>query len=360
MTRSAVCLGLALSLTVGVAAEAAAAKAKPAPKARASRASMSDEGAPSAAGEAIEKLKGDFKWGMSPDEVIGKVQERVRSSFDEKIKQTAQDPSRQDRVRKDMMAQVDKVKDKYIKFDGQKTGYDVSIIDQEFLHSMGESMLMAKEQTATRYFFFSGERLYKMFIAFDKDILEGKAFRDFGAIMQAQYGKAKEVNIEQRTKAGVRIQLDHYVWSSKSGDMLRLVDRSEFYDVYCLVVYDGKIARQQEEVRKSRKVERRGDSLVEAVTGAPPNNLDANDNIVDQITHKQVDKPGEKRGADIVVPSVAPAAQAHAPTPAEVNHKESAPAPEGEGPKPASKKTKGSDKDKPAKPGKGELDGLAL
>src|SRR5204863_1286759 len=127
-----------------------------------------------AAGEAIEKLKGDFKWGMGPDEVVAKVQDRIRANYDERIKKTAQDPSRQDRVRKDMMAEVEKVKDKVIKFDGQKTGYDVSIIDQEFLHGMGESMLMTKEETATRYFFFSDGRLYKMFIAFDKEMLQGK------------------------------------------------------------------------------------------------------------------------------------------------------------------------------------------
>jgi len=328
MTRIVLSLGLALSIAGGFGAEATAAKAKAKPAARAKKSSTTDEGAPSAAGEAIEKLKGDFKWGMSPDDVVAKVQDRTRAAFDDRIKKTAEDPSRQDRVRKDMMAQVEHVKDKYLKFDGQKTGYDVSIIDQEFLHGSGESMLVAKEESATRYFFFSNERLYKMFIAFDKEMLQGKSFREFGQLMQAQYGKAKEVNIEERTKAGVRILLDHFVWSSKSGDMLRLVDRSEFYDVYCLVIYDGAIARKQDEARLDRKVAPRGDSLVEAVTTAPPNGRDANDNIVDQITGKQIKKPGEQRGADIVVPSVTPAS-AKAPTPAEVNQKEPSTEPEG-------------------------------
>ena len=161
---------------------------------------------------------------------------------------------------------------------------------------MDESMLMAKEATATRYFFFSGDKLYKMFMAFDKEILEGKSFSDFGQLMQAQYGRAKEVNVEERTKAGVKIHLDHYVWGSKSGDMLRLVDRSEFYDVYCLVIYDGAIARRQDEARRARKTGPKGDSLVEAVTSAPVNDRDANDNIVDQITGKQIKKTGRAAG----------------------------------------------------------------
>jgi len=352
MTRIALSVGMAVLLAAGSAAAAAKAKGKAPAR---GKASMSDEGAPSAAGEAIEKLKGDFKWGMNPDEVIAKVQDRIRAAYEDRLKKTSQDPSRQDRVRKDMMAEQERVKDKYLKFEGQKTGYDVSIIDQELLHGMNESMLMAKEDNATRYFFFSDGRLYKMFIAFDKEMLQGKSFREFGSLMQAQYGKAKEVNAEDKTKAGIRIRLDHYVWGSKSGDMLRLVDRSEFYDVYCLVIYDGAIARRQDEARRARKVAPKGDSLVEAVTTAPANDRDANDNIVDQITGKAVKKPGEQRGNDIVVPSVATPARATAP--AETTHKEPAPAPEPEPAKPAAKRK--PDKEK-AKGKGGDLDGLAL
>jgi hypothetical protein len=171
--------------------------------------------------------------------------------------------------------------------------------------------------------------------------------------MQHRFGKAKEVNVEEKTKAGVKVKLDHFVWGSKNGDMLRLVDRSEFYDVFCLVIYDGKVSEKQDEIRKARKGGPKHDNLVEAVTTQSSNDRDPNDNVLDTITGKEVLKPGEKRAADIVVPSPTPAVRA--PTPAEVNRAEKA---ERAAEKKAADKGP-TKKDKPAKPGD-ETKGLPL
>jgi hypothetical protein len=297
MTRFAIAVGAIVSLAVPVSLGGAAHAEEEAPKpaAKAKGGGKVSE---------LDKLKGDYKWGMTPDEVTGKIQDRVRASYDDKLKKTANDPSRHDRLRKEMVSEVDKVKTKIIKFDGTKTGYDVSIIDQEFVHSTGESMLVAKEETATRYFFFKNDRLYKMFIAFDKEILQGKSFREFGNLMQARFGKAKEVTAQEKTKAGVKLKLDHYVWPAKSGDVLRLVDRSEFYDVYCLVIYDNNVAKDQESARQAQRKEPPKDNLIESVITKPSNERDPNDNVVDTITGKQVGKPGDQRGEVIRVPSV--------------------------------------------------------
>src|SRR5688572_14575753 len=135
-------------------ASAAAAKKKVAAKVAVS--------APAASAKELEKLKGDFKWGMSPDEVMTKMVQKIEGTFAERLNKTATDPARQDRVRKEMRAETEKAKKhSLVKFEGQKSGYDVSIIDQEFGHNVGESMLVAKEDSASRYFFFVGDRLYK-------------------------------------------------------------------------------------------------------------------------------------------------------------------------------------------------------
>jgi hypothetical protein len=357
MTRLAIAFVAALLVTGAL---SGVGEAKPE---KAGKAKAADKAAPTASASELDKLKGDYKWGMTPDEVVGKVQERLRATYDEKLKKSAQDPTRHDRIRKEMIAESDKLKGKVIKFDGQTTGYDVSIIDQEFVQNSGESMLTAKEDTATRYFFFKNERLYKMFIALDKEILQGKSFRDFGKLMQARFGKAKEVTVEEKSKAGVQVKLDHFVWGSKSGDKLRLVDRSEFYDVYCLVIYDGNVEKEQEAIRLSRRTGPKQDALVEAVTAKTANDLDPNVNVLDEITGKKVAKPGEEVGKAIVVqspnaPTSPPAVRA--PTPAEVNRanraaKSAAPSePAGEG--------EGEGKGKAGKKsdGKGKVDGLKL
>ena len=163
-----------------------------------------------------------------------------------------------------------------------------------------------------------------MFIAFDKEILQGKSFREFGQLMQAKFGKAKEVTASEKTKAGVKVKLDHFVWPNKGGDILRLVDRSEFYDVYCLVIYDAKVDKEQEAARQARKTGPERDNLVEAVTTQPSNDRDPHDNVVDSITGKATPKPGEQRGEAIVVPSPNSPPPVKAPTPAEVNRREKA------------------------------------
>jgi hypothetical protein len=260
---------------------------------------------------------------MSPDEVTAKVLERVEGGFAERLKKTANDPTKQDKVRKEMRAEMDKAKKNYFEFKGQKSGWDVSIVDQEFLQGTGESMLYAKEDASTRYFFFDGGRLYKMFIAFEKDMIGGKKFEEFGAAMQAKFGRAREVFEEEKTRAGgVRRTLDHYEWGSKSGDGLRLVDRSEFYSVYCLVLYDSSVEGRLADARKAKRGAARSDALVEAATSAPANELDSNDNVVDRITGREHKKPGEGTSANIVVPSPsAEPSNVRAPTPDEVNRK---------------------------------------
>jgi hypothetical protein len=294
--------------------------------------------APTASAGEIEKLKGDFKWGMNPEEVLAKMIQKVEGTYEERLKKTASDPARQDRVRKEMRAETEKVKQhSLVKFEGAKTGYDVSIIDQEFSHNTGESMLVAKEDSASRYFFFASDRLYKMFIAFDKDMLQGKTFKEFGGLMQARFGKAREIYVDEKTKAGVAHKLDHYLWNTKGGEVLRLVDRSAFYDVYCLVIYDGNVAARQADAGKASHKAQRSDALVEAITTKSLNNRDENDNVIDRITGREVNRPGDKAPEDIKVPM--PASSTRGPSPREVNKVE--PPPEDEH-KPA--KSKGKDK----------------
>lgn len=269
---------------------------------------------PNANAEEIEKLKGEFKWGMSVDEVQKAVEKRVRESYAEELKKALKDPTQYSRMRSQVEKEVKAIKANYVKFEGRKTGYDVSIVDQEFAHKTDESMLVARDDKNTRYYFFANERLYKIFIAFGKEMLEDKTFTDFGELMQARFGKAKAVMVEEVKKAGVAAKLDHYEWASASGDGLRLVDRSEFYDVYCLVIYERAQAERLAAHRERVNPKRDGrDSLVEAALGGERASDDVNANIMDQIAGKNYARPGDAP-ADIVVPT-----NGVAPTPAQVN-----------------------------------------
>jgi hypothetical protein len=276
--------------------------------------SKGDGGGSAANGEEIDKLKavrlgdpkaGTFKWQMSPEEVMGMVRNSIASKYQSRIEGSAQDPGKQQRIRDEMEKEITTVKKSYIKFEGQKTGLDVSIVGPEFQQNTGEAVIVAKEDIWTRYFFFFENGLYKMFLSFNKDAIEGKTFREFGKGMEAKYGRGKEVFRDEKVKDGVRHLLDHYAWTAK-GDSLRLIDRSEFYGVYCLVLLDTKTQERENEKRKYTNPEQKtGDALVEAVTAKGGDDRDSNDNIIDRITGKEIKKPGdEQKHADIVVPSV--------------------------------------------------------
>ncbi|HZL18612.1 MAG TPA: hypothetical protein VFG23_12795 [Polyangia bacterium] len=316
----AVVLAVSLGTAALLAGSPGYAKGKAKAKAKKAAAASGDEGhAPSASAAEVNKLKavhlgdpkaGTFKWGMKPEEVMAEVRVAIENKYQPRIEQASQDPGKQQRVRDEMAREINAVKKSYTKFEGQKSGWDVSIVGPEFQQGTAESVLVTKEDQWTRYYFFFEDGLYKMFLAFNKDALQGKSFQDFGKSLESKYGKGKQVYRDEKTKGGVDHILDHYLWSAGGSDRLKLVDRSEFYGVYCLVLFDGSV---QERVNERRKVVNPGgvetDPLVEAIANrGGKESADENDDIIDRVTGKETKKPGTESHDDIVVPSTGNAA----------------------------------------------------
>jgi hypothetical protein len=314
-------------------------------------------GAPTASAKEVDKLKavrlgdpdaGTFKWGMKPEEVMAAVRLSVEGKYKKRIEEASQDPGKQVRVREEMTREINAVKKSYTKFEGQKSGWDVSIVGPEFQQGTSEAVLVTKEDAWTRYFFFFEDGLYKMYLAFNKDALQGKSFTDFGKSMEARYGNAKAVYRDDKTKGGINHVLDHFAWNA-GPDRLKLVDRSEFYGVYCLVLYEQATHERVVEKRKivnPETVEK--DELVEAVTtnrGKEGN--DENDDIIDRVVGHETKKPGTEEHADIVVPSTS----GKAVSPSEVNSK---------GSSSGSSSSSESSKKKASKKSNDPLDGLEL
>jgi hypothetical protein len=284
--------------------------------------------APAASAKEVDKLKavhlgdpdaGTFKWGMKPEEVMAAVRVGIEGKYKKRITEASADPGKQQRVRDEMTHEIDAVKKSFTKFDGQKSGWDVSIVGPEFQQGTSEAVLVTKEDAWTRYFFFFEDGLYKMFLAFNKDALQGKSFADFGKSMEARYGNARPVYRDEKTKGGIDHILDHFAWNA-GGDRLKLVDRSEFYGVYCLVLYEQST---HERVVDKRKIVNPGtvekDALVEAIATRGKESNDENDDIIDRVVGHETKKPGTEEHADIVVPSTS----GKAVKPSEVNSKSS-------------------------------------
>src|SRR5262249_52507594 len=237
---------------------AAAVVASPAVQAKGKAKGGGGGAAPTASAAEVDKLKavrlgdpkaGTFKWGMKPEEVMAQVKTSVEAKYEARVAQAKADPGKQQRIRDELTREINAVKKSYTKFEGQKTGWDVSIVGPESQQSTGEAVLVTKEDQWTRYFFFFEDGLYKMFLAFNKDALAGKSFAEFGKSMEARYGNARAVYRDDKVRGGVNHVLDHYAWNA-GPDRLKLVDRSEFYGVYCLVLYDQSVHERVVEKRK--------------------------------------------------------------------------------------------------------------
>ena len=153
------------------------------------------------------------------------VEKKIAAGFEEQIKKSP-DVFEQTRLRKHIKAEVADVKKTEIAFTGQKTGWDVSIVEGEFGHKNDESMLVWQERDAQgvagnqRFFFFVDGKLWKIFIAYNMEAYKDRTFDVFRSAMEDRYGKAAEQN---RLNAEGKPVLGSIYWRG-SGAYLRAID----------------------------------------------------------------------------------------------------------------------------------------
>jgi hypothetical protein len=256
--------------------------------------------APSA--RAMSELAGKFKWGMSPDEILKQISEDLQEKYAEKLKKE-QDVYKQDLLRKEQTEELDKVKSSLTKFDGQKSGWDVSIIDKEFVHRNNESMLVMWEKDQRRFLFFWNDKLYKQYIAFNAEhpVFAGKSFDDFAKLIQNRYGQAEMKFSQLRTKDDQT--LDHLEWPPSGDYTLWAIDQSGFYGNFCLKVMQTSVLASLSRAREDKTQKSgRGNALIDSVTSPEAIKGDPNADIVDQILGQQASgkptsAPQKKKGS---------------------------------------------------------------
>jgi hypothetical protein len=229
--------------------------------------------------KALADLAGKFKWGMTPDDIAKIITDQISARYQEQITKE-QDVYQQDQLRKEMREEIDKVKSSYIKFDGQRSGWDVSIVDKEFAHHDDESMMIFWEKDQRRFLFFFHDHLYKQFIAFNSELFQGKTFDDFAKLIEKRFGAAEMKFANLRTKD--EQTLDHLEWAPSGDDELWAIDQSQFYGNFCLVLKQRSVVAQLSKNRdRSTKT---GNALIDSVTTPDKVQGDPNSDIVDQIT----------------------------------------------------------------------------
>ncbi len=272
-------LATAALSTPSLGAPPAKASAKPAKAAE-------DAGSADAPSRAMGELAGKYKFGMTQQEVMDVIEKETRAKYDPKI-QAEKEPTAQDLVRKEMKDSIAQTKASYIRFNGQKTGWDVSLIDREFGHRNEESMMVMWEKDQRRFLFFWKEKLYKQFIAYNAEKFKGMDFETFASAMQQRYGKAQMAFAKKQTDD--EMALDYYEWPPSGDFALRAYDQSGFYGNFCLALLQKSIYPQVEKERAHNSPPRVRHTNVRVVDTVMQGDTatDANADVVDDVVGKR-------------------------------------------------------------------------
>lgn len=236
-----------VSLLLGLGAAPSVVSAKQAPPAKTVKAKAKPkQAAPpvTAAGrKKLAELYAGFKFGLSKDEVLGVLMKQLEQKYEAQIKAT-EDIRAQDALRAEKKAELARIKQSYITFQGQRTGWNVSIIEDEFAHHTGESMLERWENSGgknqRRFYFFHDGKLWKMVVSLDVSILppDKKNFDTFKTVMLGQYGAGD-------------VEPGLITWRT-SEFHVRAVDKLATYDALALAIEDPRVKQDLVAIREAK------------------------------------------------------------------------------------------------------------
>jgi hypothetical protein len=249
---------------------------------------------PTANEKAVSELMGAWKWGMTIDEVLATLGKQLSEAKAPELAKLT-DVYEQTRIRKAIKNDVDGVRKTLVKFEGQRTGWDVSIIEGEFLHKNGESMMHYREtdpgtgRDQQRFFFFHEGRLWKQFIAFNMETYKGKTFDDFRAAMESRYGKGRPITKVDREGKEKTVAV---AWRA-SNTYLRAIDLMQFYANFCLAFSDAAVEARMDAIRQERQSKISTPRASVTDHAGEDTVVDPNADVIDRITAEKPagDKP---------------------------------------------------------------------
>ena len=146
--------------------------------------------APADAKQAIGQALGELRWGLSKADLIKLLRAQVRTEFEQRVK-VERDILRQDALYQEAQERARRISEKYVAFDGQKTGWDVSPISSEFTHGNREAMLVVSGKNSRDMYFFIQDKLWKWFRELTPDARSETAPEATLAALEQRFGPGK-------------------------------------------------------------------------------------------------------------------------------------------------------------------------
>lgn len=174
-----------------------------------------------------------LRFGMTVDETVAFLRQRVENRYGVLIRDTM-DVRDRDRLRRQALEEAQEIGKDLVKFDGTQSGWNVSVVKDEFGQGFGEEMLHLREGKSHLYFFFADGTLYKLILSADKDHRD----QHMAALAEA-YGKALRT-----TYRDPQAKADPVAMAWEAGNLtLEVADRSREYQ--CCTVRWADAARDR-------------------------------------------------------------------------------------------------------------------
>ena len=232
----------------------------------------------------ISTILGELDWGDTHREVIVQAKAEIDAAYADDFKRYNGDTLQTDRLMRARRKDYKKVDENYIEFKGPRTGYESSVIAQEYKPNAGESMVRIDDDRGQRYYFFKDGKLWKIVVAQNNAKGETNGFAGFVKQIQRKYGRPTRVDWEGEGSGRV---MAGATWEDPN---TRLVvrDQSAFFGTYSLKYLDLAAGVRIEESRPERRdgdrtaVDDRqlSDTMAE-ITGET---VQETDDIVDRLT----------------------------------------------------------------------------
>lgn len=252
----------------------------------------------------LEAALEGLRWSASTTEVLAHFEAKLWDDYKSK-KRVLPGPLEIDRLREQTQQKVMQVRQRLAQLTRESKDYRVSIIDRDFKRGTGEAVLRDDADQAQRYWFFVRDRLWKLVIAFNAEVVAGQDVPGFAIKLRQRYGKPVD---QEFARIGGRDVVVAVKWADET-TQLTLQDRIDPYGTFTLTFVSRDLAGRLTELRGELGSAGTGDddtsdlssSLIDDITQESAS--DSAESVVDDIIGGTPDaKPRSPTGPDEPVP----------------------------------------------------------
>lgn len=234
--------------------------------------------------EGVSAILGVLDWGCGHHEVLAEIKADIDKRFQDELDQTT-DVFEIDRIRKRKQMEYARVEKTYVKFGGQRTGYESSLIADDYQANSGEAVIRVDDAAAQRYYFFKDDRLWKVLVAYNNSVTRRVPFEKFAKQVRKKYGRP--IDIDWYTPKGGTKTIRAATWND---DITQLVveDRSAFFGSFVMTFLSKVEGVSIEAARPKRGTQQAqvadDPSVASALADITGGTLSDDSDVVDRIT----------------------------------------------------------------------------